>query len=192
MALLSVSKRKQYFKDLSLGEYNKDNILKLQKKYLKRKSDHDGIYGNNTDNLLRTIYACSKTKNFKAQEFACECGGKYCCGYPSYMKEFQLKHLQTIRDYYGKPMTITCGLRCRAENNRVGGIKNSLHLSGTATDFYMKGVTDTLSNRRKAILVIRKLKRHHYTYGNLCNSVDLNSRSPRALGMGNALHTDTK
>lgn len=190
MVLLSEKQRREYFKALGLGEYNKDNIKALQKKYMKRKSDYDGIYGQNTDNLLRTLWNCSKTKNFKAQEFICDCGGKYCCGYPTYMRDFQLQHLQTIRNHYGKPMTITSGMRCRTRNKRVGGITNSLHLYGQATDFYMKGVTDSLANRRKAIKYIKTLKRHNYTYGNGCSSVK--NRNPRASYMGNALHTDTR
>ena len=34
MALLTVAQRKQYFKELGLGAYNKENILKFQKKYI--------------------------------------------------------------------------------------------------------------------------------------------------------------
>ena len=192
MALLSLEKRKQYFEDISAGDYTTENIKKFQKKYMKRKADVDGIYGNNTDNALRTVWNVWKyTKNFNASEFVCECGGKYCSGFPSYMKDYQLKHLQTIRDHYGKPMIITCGLRCKTENKRVKGIPKSLHLTGEATDSYMKGVSDTLANRRKAIKYIKTLKRHHYTYGNACNSYDSKAR-PYAPGMGNALHTDTK
>lgn len=190
MALLSVNQRKEYFKALGLGEYNKANILKLQKQYFTRKSDCDGIYGVNTDNLLRHVYNVKTyTKNFSPKEFICDCGRRYCTGYPTYMKDYQLKHLQTIRDHYGRPMTITSGMRCRTRNRRVGGITNSLHLYGQATDFYMRGVTDSLANRRKAIKYIKTLKRHNYTYGNRCNSC---GGSPRAPYMGNALHTDTR
>lgn len=191
MALLSVNKRKAYFKALGLGEYNKDNITKLQKQYFTRKGDIDGLYGVNTDNLLRHVYNVKTyTKNFKPEEFICDCGRKYCTGYPTHMKDYQLQHLQTIRNHYGKPMTITSGMRCRTRNHRVGGIPNSLHLYGQATDFYMKGVTDTLANRRKTIRYIKTLKRHNYTYGNGCSSVK--DRNPRAIYMGNALHTDTR
>ena len=55
MALLTVDKRKEYFKDLGLGEYSKENVLKLQKKYFTREKDRDGKYGSDTDNLLRHI-----------------------------------------------------------------------------------------------------------------------------------------
>lgn len=191
MALLSTDKRKEYFKYLDLGEYNKTNILKLQKKYMTRKKDYDGIYGPNTDNLLRHLYNVKKyTKNFKPQEFMCECNGRYCCGYPTYMKDFQLVHIQTIRTHYGKPMTVTSGMRCKGYNSSIGGsISNSLHLQGQATDFYIKGVTDTLAHRKSAVSYIKKLKRHHYTYGNGINSA---GGHPVARYMGNALHTDTR
>ena len=64
MALLAESTRKKYFKELGLGEYNKSNIKKLQKKYFSRQSDIDGIYGTDTDNLLRHVY---NVKNSRCQ-----------------------------------------------------------------------------------------------------------------------------
>lgn len=197
MALLSVEKRKQYFKELGLGNYNKTNILKFQKKYMKRRIDYDGIYGTNTDNTLRTVYNVSVwlpkqfggKSNFAPSEFACECNGRYCCGYPSYMKQNELKNIQAIRNHWGRPVTVTCGLRCKTQNKRVGGITYSRHLTGQAIDFYQKGVTDTLANRKKAIKYIKKLANHNYTYGHL---IDSTGRRRYAAGMGNCLHTDSK
>ena len=189
MALLTVEKRKAYFKKLGLGEYNKANIEKLQKKYL-RKKDVDGKYGTDTDRLLRHVYNCSLVPNFKPEEFKCECGGKYCTGYPSYMKQVELRNLQSIRNHYGKPMTITCGLRCKPYNNKLrGSIQNSKHLTGYAADFHIDGVTDTLAQRKAAIKWIRKLPNHHYTYGDGYNSNNVKLLS--AGYMGDALHTDT-
>lgn len=188
MALLTVEKRKSYFKKLGLGEYNKTNIAKLQKKYL-RKKDVDGVYGTDTDRLLRHVYNCSLFPSFKPEEFKCDCGGKYCTGYPSYMKQVELRNLQSIRNHYGKPMTITCGLRCKPYNNKLrGSIQNSKHLTGYAADFYMAGVTDTLANRKATIKYIKTLPNHNYTYGNGINS---NGVKVSAGYMGNALHTDT-
>lgn len=189
MALLTVEQRKTRFNYLGLGEYNAENIKKFQKKYLRAK-DADGIYGTNTDNLLRHVYNVKKyTKNFSPEEFKCECGGKYCTGYPTYMKQVELENLQSIRTHFNKPMTITCGMRCRPYNNSLkGSISNSKHLTGYATDFYMKGVTDTLANRKAAIKWIKKLPNHNYTYGNGINSYGY---STAASYMGNALHTDT-
>lgn len=189
MALLSVEKRKAYFKKLGLGEYNAENIKKFQKKYLRSK-DVDGIYGTDTDRLLRHVYNVKTyTKNFEPEEFKCECGGRYCTGYPSYMKKVELENLQKIRTHFGKPMTVTCGLRCRPYNNSLrGSISNSKHLTGYATDFYMRGVTDTLANRKAAIKWIKKLPNHNFTYGNGIDSSGVKYYAPY---MGNALHTDT-
>lgn len=190
MALLTVSQRKAIFQELGLGAYNKTNIKAFQKRYMLRKADWDGVYGFNTDNTLRTVYYVKKyTNNFKPEEFRCECGGRYCCGYPDYMKPAQLIHMQTIRDHYGKPITVTSGLRCKTWNKKCGGsIQNSLHMKGLATDFYQQGVTDTLKNRRSAVKYIKKLVNHHYTYGNGINSY---GNCISATYMGNALHTDT-
>ena len=189
MVLLTVDQRKKKFKELGFGEYNEASIKKFQKKYLRAK-DVDGVYGTNTDKALRHVYNVKKyTKNFEPEEFKCECGGRYCTGYPSWMKKVELENLQAIRTHFGKPMTVTCGLRCRPYNNSlVGSIPNSKHLSGYATDFYMAGVTDTLANRKAAIKWIKKLPNHNYTYGNGYNS---NGVSLKASYMGNALHTDT-
>lgn len=187
MALLEVSKRKTYFKKLGLGEYNEANIRKLQKKYM-RSCDVDGIYGINTDRLLRHVYNCSLVKNFEPEEFRCPCGK--CTGYPDRMKQVELDHIQTIRDHYGKPMIITSGLRCKYENQRVGGVSNSGHLTGYAVDFYMQGVTDSVPNRNKAMSYIKKLPYHKFTYG-AC-MVDSDGAYRSASGMGNAMHTETK
>lgn len=187
MALLSVSTRKTYFKKLALGEYNADNIRKLQKKYM-RPADVDGIYGTNTDRLLRHVYNCSLVKNFSPEEFRCPCGK--CTGYPTQMKQVELKHIQTIREHYNKPMIITSGLRCSYENKRVGGVSNSGHLTGYAVDFYMASVTDSVPNRNKALSYIKALPDHKFTYG--AHMVDSDGAYREAAGMGNAMHTETR
>ena len=190
MALLPVETRKQYFKDIGYT-YDKKGILAFQKRYMMRKTDYDGIYGQNTENTLLTVWRTRKyTKNFQPEEFRCECGGRYCCGFPSSMKVNELKHIQAIRDHWGKPITVTCGLRCPTYNRKLNGsIANSKHLTGQAIDFYQKGVTDTLANRKAAIKWIKKQPNHTYTYGNGINS---NGYAVSASYMGNCLHTDTK
>ena len=192
MALLSIDKRKEFFKALGLGEYNTQNVKKFQKKYLRSK-DVDGIYGRDTDYLLRHVYNVKMhSKNFSPEEFKCECGGKYCTGYPNYMKAAQMKHLQAIRTHYNRPMIITCGLRCKRLNAELkGSLINSSHLYGKATDFYMGGVTDTLANRKKSLKWIKTLPNHSYSYGDGINSVG-SGQYIYAPYMGNALHTDTK
>lgn len=191
MALLTVAERKAIFKELGLT-YNTANITALQKKYMWRKSDVDGIYGPNTDNMLRTVYNTLKyTKNFDPKEFRCECGGRYCCGFPSYMKPHELITIQAIRDHWGRPITVTCGMRDKTYNRKLNGsVQNSKHLTGSAIDFYQRGVTDTLANRKMAIKWMKKnLPFLNYAYGNGINSSGYSVRAPY---MGNALHVDTK
>ena len=200
MALLKVETRKKYFKALGLGEYNSANIKKLQKKYL-RKKDVDGVYGKDTDILLRHVYNVlvwlpnenAGHADFRPEEFKCECGGRYCTGYPSYMKRVELANLQSIRNHFKKPMTVTCGLRCKGYNRRLSGsIPNSLHLVGRACDFNMNGVTESIAQRKAAIKWIRTLPNHHYTYGHGYNSYGVSISAPyMGYGDGAAIHTDT-
>lgn len=199
MALLTVEERKEYFKTLGLGEYNETNVKAVQKKYMLRKGDADGVYGTNTDNLLRHLMNCHlylNPNNFKPEEFRCGCNGRYCCGYPTYMQPIELKNVQSIRTHFGKPMVITCGVRCTTYNKAVGGITNSEHLKGLAVDYYIKGVTDTLANRKANIGWISNLPNHHYTYGNGIFIETANGKtlkgSVSASGMGNAMHTDSR
>jgi hypothetical protein len=189
MALLTEKQRKKRFKYLGLGNYTKKNILKFQKiAFPNDKSEWDSKWGSHSDNALRTFYNVKKyAPSFKPQEFRCNCG--HCCGYPSYMKLVELKHIQRIRNHYNKPMTITSGLRCSHENSRVGGVPNSGHLKGYAVDFYIEGVTDNLEGRKKALKWIVKQDNHEFTYGK--DMVDSNGLYREAAGMGNAMHTET-
>jgi len=186
MALLTEEQRKKRFEYLGLGEYNEANIKKFQKKYL-RKQDVDGEWGIDSDNALRHIYNVKRyTKSFAPEEFKCDCGGRFCTGYPTYMKKAELINLQKIRNHYGVPMKVTQGVRCTGRNRELrGSVVNSGHLKGYACDFYMGGVTDTLANRKAAIKWMKKLDNTEYIYGNGINS---NGYAVNAPYMGNAMH----
>ena len=188
MALLSKEERIKRYKYLGY-EYSYEGIKKFQKKaFPNQPKQQDGKHGINTDRALRHFYNVKKcTTNFSPEEFKCTCG--HCTGYPTYMKQVELKHLQKIRNHYNKPMTITSGLRCSYENNRVGGVRNSGHLRGYAADFYMQGVTDTVANRKKSMSWIKKQDNHEFTYG--ADMKDSNGMYRTASGMGNAMHTET-
>ena len=190
MALLSVAERKRQMKELGY-EYTKEGIRKLQKKYFTRNKDIDGKYGKNTDILLRHCYNVHMyAPHFKPQEFRCGCKGKYCTGYPTYMRKEMLVLLEKIRTHYNKPITVTCGLRCSAYNKKLNGsVQQSKHLQGKAVDFYQRGTTDTLANRKKAITWIKKQPHFGYSYGNGINSYGNKITAPY---MGNALHVDVE
>lgn len=190
MALLSKERRERRFKYLELGEYNEKNIKKFQKTVFPHdKNEWDGRYGKHTDNALRTIYNVKRFGQgyFEPEEFTCKCG--HCCGYPTYMKKVQVKHLVRIRKHYKKPMHVTSGMRCEYENTQQGGVPSSGHLRGYATDFYMKGVTETVKERTKALKWIKKQPNHEFTYGSHMKDSDGAYRT--ADGMGNAMHTET-
>ena len=46
--------------------------------------------------------------------------------------------LEPIRQKTGKPIIISSGYRCKELNDRIGGVKNSLHCDGDAVDIKIK------------------------------------------------------
>lgn len=189
MALLSREKRQEYFKFLGLGEYDNTSIHKFQKMAFKDKMQWDSQYGTKTDIALRHFRNVKKyAPSFKPEEFRCTCG--HCNGYPTWMRRNELELIQSIRDHWNRPITVTCGLRCKWYNSRLSGsIANSKHCQGLAIDFYQKGVTDTLANRKKALNWIKKQPNFTYGYGDGINSYGYRVSAPY---MGNALHVDCK
>ena len=131
----------------------------------------DGIAGpittNARDNLSITW---DNIKYFKKEEFTCKCG----CGLNNINLKL-VKILDEIREYFGQPIIISSGCRCTKHNKEVGGVANSRHISGKATDIIVR-------NTDKA-KVLTKCKeyvangRARYTYTNNSN-------------MGNAVHID--
>jgi hypothetical protein len=63
---------------------------------------------------------------------------------PSLMQQatwFAETVLQPLRDAIGKPFIVSSWYRCPALNKAVGGVYNSSHLSATAADINIKGLT---------------------------------------------------
>lgn len=50
--------------------------------------------------------------------------------------------LESIRAYFGKPITILSGYRCPAVNKLVGGAPDSQHLRGEAADITISGIAN--------------------------------------------------
>lgn len=78
-------------------------------------------------------------KYFKRSEFACKCC-KYCNGFPVEPNEKLVETLETIREHFGVPVTVSSGIRCKTHNTNVGGVSKSQHMKGTAADIVVKGV----------------------------------------------------
>ena len=170
--MLSIKKRQQYLKNLGFykgkvdgkeGPLTKKAYKSLQTKYFP-KSEQDGRYGNNTEILLRNAERVRLyCKNFKPEEFSCECGGKYCTKFPSLISIRLLKNLQKTRDKLGVPMTITSGIRCQRWNTICGGATFSRHMTGKAIDFVSEK-TKTFTQRKKLIDWYIKLYGSNYAY----------------------------
>ena len=75
---------------------------------------------------------------FKRSEFACKCGR--CGGFPAEPDPVMVYIADAARQHFGRPATVTSGVRCPAHNAAVGGVANSRHLSGKACDMCIQGV----------------------------------------------------
>ena len=147
------------------------------KSFQKKKGlTQDGIAGANTIKALGGSSASSlinweKVKYFKKSEFKCQCGGKYCNGYPADISPKLIDILEKLRTYFGKPITITSGLRCKKHNAEVGGVSNSQHQYGKAADIYIPGI-DKAKIKAKAY----ELGAAYCYYGtaNMGNAVHIN------------------
>jgi len=49
--------------------------------------------------------------------------------------------LEPLREWYGKPITIGSGYRCKNLNTAVGGVSNSQHMTGEAADLQITCVS---------------------------------------------------
>ena len=100
-------------------------------------TDCTNVQNNNTENATGNFW--DGIKYFKRSEFACKCG-KYCNGFPVEPNEKLVETLETIREHFGVPVTVSSGIRCKTHNTNVGGVSNSQHMEGTAADIVVKGV----------------------------------------------------
>ena len=112
----------------------------------------DGDPGQETQTALLAavaagrMYTPAKTENaktgtfwddiqyFRREEFRCQCGGKYCNGFPAEPVEETVRLADEIRRRAGVPLNVNSGVRCTRHNADVGGVWNSLHLTGQAID----------------------------------------------------------
>ena len=74
--------------------------------------------------------------NFHLSEYACKCNK---CDEVMVDMDHIAK-LQQLRHDLGSSITITSAYRCTEHNANVGGVKNSQHVKGTATDIQVSGM----------------------------------------------------
>ena len=80
------------------------------------------------------------TKNFSKSEFDCKCG----CEMPEkvlYNIKVLVEDLQYLRDYLNKSIKINSGYRCENHNRDIGGVVDSQHIKGLASDIVVKDKT---------------------------------------------------
>ena len=76
-----------------------------------------------------------QSKYFTRKEFACKCG----CGYAVVDVEL-LAVLEDVREHFQEPVTINSACRCDTHNRNVGGISNSKHKLGIASDIVVRDI----------------------------------------------------
>lgn len=69
------------------------------------------------------------SKYFSREETECHCG----CG-GNIVNPILLEKLDALRELIGGPLEISCAYRCPTHNAEVGGVPNSQHTLGNATD----------------------------------------------------------
>lgn len=103
----------------------------------------DGIAGPMTRAKILELEAdfWDEIKYFDREEFRCNCGGKYCDGFPAEPDRNLVKVADRVRKHFGKAAIISSGVRCKTHNANVGGVANSRHTTGKAMDFRIVGKT---------------------------------------------------
>ena len=80
------------------------------------------------------------TKNFTLDEFDSSDGAVMPSDVAKNVKQLA-ENLQVLRDYVKKPIKINSGYRSPAWNQKVGGVSNSQHLLGNASDIVISGMS---------------------------------------------------
>jgi len=80
------------------------------------------------------------TTNFSLEEFKCKDGSDIPNDVLKNIIELA-KNLQVLRDAIGKSITINSGYRSPKYNAKIGGVKNSQHVKGKASDLRVGGMT---------------------------------------------------
>ena len=203
--LLNIKKRQQYLKDLSFynglvdgkeGVKTKKAYKDLQEKYFTKESrpkDRNGIYGKDTDILLRNAHLFYEydIKHFKLEEFKCKCK-KACDGYPVLLNHKLLVNLDNLRVHYKNPINIRSGIRCKVHNKEVGGSKSSGHLKGNASDIYIKNYSNTFAHRKNIVNFWTGTLKCYHAY---CNGYRVRNGKishPNTPNMGTSTHVEVK
>lgn len=98
------------------------------------------------------------TKNFNSDEFACKNGTPVPKSLHLNMVALA-QNLQVIRDKIGKPIIINSAYRTTDYNKKIGGATQSQHLTASAADIRVEGMTSVALH--KVILELIKEGKIH-------------------------------
>lgn len=130
----------------------------------------DGVCGTQTEKALKhaVTYGIAKKetpakkwvgKYLSREEMRCQCGGKYCNGFPAEPDENLVLLADNVRGHFGRKLHRSSGLRCKTWNSIQGGVSNSRHMSGKALDFRIEG-----NSADKVLAYVKTLKGVRYAY----------------------------
>ena len=121
----------------------------------------DGVWGPETEGRLRRVIGeneapekppeppqgkipawWAKYPDVSRESWRCQCGGRFCSGFPVEPSEGTVALLQRFHDHFGRPLIRHSGIRCPGYNATIPGASpNSKHRLGMAYDFHMEGVS---------------------------------------------------
>lgn len=133
--------------------------------------------------MIKTYKKTDRTKlseNFRVSEFACH--GSGCCSEVKIDTKL-VSYLQTIRDHFGKSITITSGYRCSKHNKKVGGVSGSRHTKGQAADIVVSGVTPAEVAKYAESIGIKGIGLYEAKDGNF---VHVDTREKKSFWYGHA------
>jgi len=81
--------------------------------------------------------------HFSIKEFKCRCDDPDCVGKKILPSVLLILLLEDIRNHFGRPIKINCGVRCERYNEKIGGARNSRHLPqyADAADIRIPGIS---------------------------------------------------
>ena len=83
------------------------------------------------------------SENFYLSEFNCKDGTEVPYKYLPNVK-ILAENLQVLRGYFGKPIYINSSYRTARHNKKIGGATHSKHLTASAADIRIDGVTSII------------------------------------------------
>lgn len=98
-------------------------------------------------------------KYWSREEFRCQCGGKYCNGFPAEPSQKLVELADDVREHFGRPGHRSSGLRCKTWNAIQKGVADSRHQTGKALDFRIEGHTAA-----QVLAYVQKLPGVRYSY----------------------------